>query len=112
MPLMLPGEQQAAIAPLGPRAAIPESLLCPPPSRGVKLVSTNTQWASQHPLQTHIRWVVPSLKDHPSVPKTRELHGNDGEIAIITDNIPQLKKILNYPSTKRISCSLTLTQPA
>lgn len=91
MPLTLPGEQQAAIAPLGPQAAIPESLLCPP-GRGVKLVSTKTQRASQHPLQLHIGWVVPLLKDHPSLPKIRELHGNDGEIAIITDILPQLKK--------------------
>lgn len=108
---MLPGELQAAIAPLGPQATIPESLLCPPGSR-VKLVSTETQWASQHPLQLHIRWVVPSLKDHPSVPKIRELHGNDGEIAIIRDTLPQLKKKKNNPSMKRISCSLTLMQPA
>lgn len=96
MPLMLPGDLQAAIAPLGPQATIPESLLCPPGSR-VKLVSTKTQWASQHHLQLHMRWVVLSLKDHLSVPKIRELHGNDGEIAIITDALPQLKKIRIIP---------------
>lgn len=89
MPLVLPGEERAAIAPLGPRIPAVSS-----PVRGVKLVSTKTQRASQHPLQLHVRWVVPSLKDHPSVPKIRELHGNDGEIAIITDTLPLLKIII------------------
>lgn len=46
----------------------------------------------QHPTQLSLQWVVLSPTDHPSVP---ELHGNDGEIAIIPQKLKK-KKILAW----------------
>lgn len=48
----------------------------------------HTEGVSQHPLQLHISWAVPSLRDHLEVPNVR----NAGEMAVQTDTSSELKK--------------------
>lgn len=48
----------------------------------------HTEGVSQHPLQLHISWAVPSLRDHLQVPNVR----NGGEMAVQTDTFSELIK--------------------
>lgn len=73
-------------APLGTCAALPQFTPCP-------LERVESLWAPrhgglQHPTQLNLQQAVLSPRDHPSL---SELHGNDGEIAIIPQKLKKIK---------------------